>query len=127
MKIRKHDGGGIMVEEKNFDEQMDVIVLTLDDDTEMECAVIAIFPLESKEYIALASLEEDQQILFYEFFEDEDKDILEISVIENQEEFDRVCATFLELMDEDDHPHDHDHQEDHLEEDNDDEQEDNLE
>ena len=37
----------------HHNEEVEVITLTLDDDSELECAVIGIFPFEEKEYIAL--------------------------------------------------------------------------
>ena len=37
------------------------ISLTLDDDTEVECAVLTIFPVDSTEYIALLPLDENGQ------------------------------------------------------------------
>ena len=38
------------------------ISLTLDDDTEVECAVLTIFPVDSTEYIALLPLDENARI-----------------------------------------------------------------
>ena len=35
------------------EEQHNTITLTLDDDTEVECAILTIFPVDAQEYIAL--------------------------------------------------------------------------
>ena len=35
------------------DEEEMTVTLTLDDDSELECAVVAIFPVQDKDYIAL--------------------------------------------------------------------------
>ncbi len=39
--------------------ESDVVTLTLDDDVEIECAIITTFNMDSSEYIALLSLDED--------------------------------------------------------------------
>ncbi len=39
------------------DEAHHTITLTMDDDTEVECAVLTIFPVDSTEYIALLPLD----------------------------------------------------------------------
>ena len=48
-------------EEDNVQGSDAVIHLVLDDDTEMECVIIAVFPVEEtdQEYIALLPIEED--------------------------------------------------------------------
>ena len=37
------------------------ITLTMEDDTEVECAILTIFPVENREYIALLPLDENGQ------------------------------------------------------------------
>ena len=37
------------------------ITLTMEDDTEVECAVLTVFPVDGKEYIALLPLDENGQ------------------------------------------------------------------
>ena len=37
------------------------ITLTMEDDTEVECAVLTVFPVDAKEYIALLPLDENGQ------------------------------------------------------------------
>ena len=44
----------------HHNEEVEVITLTLDDDSELECAVIGIFPFEEKDYIALMPLDGDE-------------------------------------------------------------------
>lgn len=86
--------------EHDHEEEMDVIVLTLDDDTEVECAVLEIFPLEDKEYIALVTLDEEQKVLLYEYSEDDESDEIEVTMIESEDEFTRVADEFGRIMDE---------------------------
>ena len=55
-------------------EEMEVIVLTLDDNTELECGILGVFevPGEDNEYIALVSLDDNQELL-YRYIEDEEE------------------------------------------------------
>ena len=53
-----------MSEKKEFEyglqeENEMTVTLTLDDDSELECAVIAIFPVQGKDYIAMRPLGEE--------------------------------------------------------------------
>ncbi len=79
----------------------DIIYLTLDDDTELECSVLGIFEVEDVEYIALLPLGEEEVLLYrYIELEDEEFDLLPI---ENEEEFQTVSEAFEALfMEEDD-------------------------
>ena len=59
----------------NLEESHDIITLTLEDDSEVECVVLSIFPVEEKEYIALMPVEElekdeeNSEVLLYRFSE----------------------------------------------------------
>lgn len=86
----------------DHDEEMDVIVLTLDDGTELECAILEIFPLEEKQYIALVTLDDEQKVLLYEFAEVEGSDEIEVTMIDSEEDFQKVAEEFNRLMDEED-------------------------
>lgn len=84
----------------------DTVTLFLDNDEQVECDVIAIFPARDGEYIALAPQQEeaDAQVYLYRFKEnpeDETSPILEN--IEDDEEFDEVSEAFYEYMDENDY------------------------
>ncbi len=71
--------------------------LTLDDDTEMECGILGVFEvegLEGKEYIALLPLE-DETVLLYEYKEVGDE--IELNVIEDDDEFDKVSNAFYDM------------------------------
>ena len=79
---------------------MDIITLTLDDNTEMECGVLGIFEVEGTEYIALVSIE-TQDVYLYKYNELPGKaDEFELLDIENDEEFKKVEAAFNSLMEE---------------------------
>ena len=87
-------------ETEHLEEEYDIIVLTLEDDTELECAVLEIFPFEGKRYVALVSLDEEQKVLLYEFEEKEDSEEIELNLIESEEEFDKVAEEFNRIMEE---------------------------
>jgi uncharacterized protein YrzB (UPF0473 family) len=78
------------------------VTLTLDDGTELECAVLCIFPVGDKDYIALVPVdnedEEEGEIFLYQFIEHENEEI-ELLNIENDDEFEAVSDAFDELMD----------------------------
>lgn len=88
------------------DEEMDEpkVSMTLDDGTELECDVIAIFPVGDFDYIALLpdkvvdGFEEDE-VFLYRYKELEGEDI-ELTMIEDEDEYERVADAFDELLDE---------------------------
>lgn len=67
------------------------ISLTLDDNTEVECAILTIFPVKEKEYIALLPLDEngqnqDGEVYLYVFSRTEQGDPM-LANIESDEEY----------------------------------------
>ena len=74
------------------------ITLTLDDDTEVECAILTIFPVDAKEYIALLPLDENGQnqsgeVYLYTFARTESGDPV-LSNIESDEEYNKAAIAF---------------------------------
>lgn len=85
-------------------EEMEIITLTLEDDTELECAVMGIFEVEDKEYIALLPLgdeEEEEDVLLYQYKEISDEEF-ELALIEEEEEFELVSEAFYALYTDED-------------------------
>ena len=81
--------------ESKVDEAHHTITLTMDDDTEVECAILTIFPVENKEYIALLPLDENGQnetgeVYLYSFSRTADGDPM-LANIEDDEEYDAVA------------------------------------
>ena len=80
------------------------VTLSLDDGTELECAVLCIFPVAEKDYIALVAADqededdEDSEIFLYQFIEHDDDEI-ELLNIEGDDEFEAVSNAFDEYMD----------------------------
>ena len=80
------------------------VTLTLENNEELECAVLNIFEADEKEYIALLPLDEngdntDGQIYLYRFIDNGEEEEPGLEHIEEDEEFDRVSAIFNEWLD----------------------------
>jgi len=97
MSDEKNDCGcGCDQDHDHEHEEMETMMLTLDDDTELECGIIGVFEVEGKDYIALLPTEEET-VLIYEFKETEDD--VELGMIEDDDLFDKVSAAFNEIWD----------------------------
>ena len=78
------------------------VTLTLDDGTVQECAVLTIFPVDDKQYIALLPLDEngendDGEVYIYRFQEVNGEPSLDN--IMDDDEYERVADAFDELLD----------------------------
>ena len=88
----------------DMDEVFDQVTLTLDDDSELVCDVIATFPakVNGKEQMYIALLPTDatpeSEIFLYRFLEDGED--IDLQNIEDDEEFEIVSDAFDELLDE---------------------------
>ena len=82
-----------------------IITLTLEDDTEMECVVISIFPVDEYDYAALLPVDdlenedEDGELFLYRYKE-LPGDEVELTNIESDEEFEKVSEAFDQILDE---------------------------
>lgn len=85
----------------DHDHEEEIMTITLEDGKEVDCAIIAIFPVEEKDYIALLPLEnqEDGEVYLYGFEEYEDGSF-ELLSIESDEEYEQVTKAFDEILDE---------------------------
>lgn len=89
---------------KDYEDVCDQITLTLDDDSELLCDVIATFPakVNGKEQMYIALLEADatpeSEIFLYRFIEEGEE--IDLQNIEDDEEFEIVSDAFDELLDE---------------------------
>jgi len=88
------------------DEMMDTcdqVTLYLDDNTELLCDIIAIYPCGDKQYIALvpADADEDSDVFLYRFEGDPNGDAEELKLIdiESDEEFELASDAFDEYLD----------------------------
>ena len=85
--------------------EFDTVTLTLEDDTEMECIILAIYPAGENSYIALApmneegEMDEDGDILLYRYI-DNGTDEPDLENIEDDDEYEMAADAFDELLDE---------------------------
>lgn len=89
------------LEDDDFEE---TVTLTLDDDTEVECAIIATFPVADKEYIALLPLggeeEENGEVFIYRYTAPKDDDSEPgLENIDDDNEYEAAADAFDELLD----------------------------
>ncbi len=85
---------------KLYEDTNDQITLTLEDGNELICDVLAIFPVDGKDYIALLPQgdDPDAEIFLYQFVEKGEDDI-DLINIEDDDEFEAVSDAFDELLD----------------------------
>ena len=83
-------------------ETPNTITLTLDDNTEVECAILTIYPVDEKEYIALLPLDEngqnsDGEVYLYVFSRTEEGDPM-LANIESDEEYAKAAEAFNTIL-----------------------------
>lgn len=79
------------------------VTLTLDDDTELECAVLTIYPAGEHKYIALLPLDEngenqDGEVFLYRFSQEEGEQPVLENILDD-DEYDIAADAFDELLD----------------------------
>ncbi len=83
------------------------VTLTLENDEELECAVLTIFKSDGRQYIALLPLDEngdsdDGQVYLYRFIDNGEDEEPGLENILEDEEFERVSEAFNDWMEEQD-------------------------
>ncbi len=90
----------------DFEESLGSVTLTLEDDTELECMILTIFPVEEMHYIALLPVDEngepdeEAEVLLYRYIDHGEEADPELVNIETDEEYDKAADAFDELLDE---------------------------
>ena len=80
---------------EELEDDLGTVVLTMDDDTELECSIVCIYPVGDKQYIALMPIAENgeeiesDEILIYRYVEN----------IEDDDEYDAAADAFDEILD----------------------------
>lgn len=74
------------------------LTLTMEDDTEVDCAILTVFPVDSKEYIALLPLDKqghntDGEVFLYAFSRTENGDPI-LANIEDDAEYQAATEAF---------------------------------
>lgn len=77
------------------DEEVEMMHLVLDDDTEVDCYVIGVFDVKDQEYIALLP-EDTEDVLIYRYSESDEGP--ELDNIEDDEEYEEVGKVFDEIF-----------------------------
>lgn len=95
-----------MAKNNNYEDEEMTVELELEDGTVVNCAVITILEVESKDYIVLLPLDEDGEnedgeVWFYGYSENSDdpNEEPELSFIEDDEEYEKVADAFDEYLD----------------------------
>ena len=83
------------------------VTLTLDNDEELECAVLGIFEADSRDYIALLPLDEngddeDSQVYLYRYIDNGEEDEPGLENILDDAEFELASNAFNDWMEEQD-------------------------
>lgn len=83
------------------------VTLTLDNDEELECAVLGIFEADSREYIALLPLDEngddeDSQVYLYRYIDNGEEEEPGLENILDDAEFELASNAFNDWMEEQD-------------------------
>lgn len=92
---------------ENKDDEEMLVTLSLDDGSEVECAVLTIFDVKDQDYIVLLPLDEegnenaDGEVFIYRYNETEDGEPA-LENIEDDDEYEAVADRFDELLDEQD-------------------------
>ena len=89
-----------------MDEYM-TVTLTLDNDEELECAVLGIFEADSRDYIALLPLDEngddeDSQVYLYRYIDNGEEEEPGLENILDDAEFELASNAFNDWMEEQD-------------------------
>ena len=83
------------------------VTLTLDNDEELECAVLGIFEADSRDYIALLPLhengdDEDSQVYLYRYIDNGEEEEPGLENILDDAEFELASNAFNDWMEEQD-------------------------
>ncbi|MBP3702425.1 MAG: DUF1292 domain-containing protein [Lachnospiraceae bacterium] len=103
MSEHNHECGCGCGHDHNHDEDELLVTLTLEDDTELDCEVIAIYPASNgKSYAAVTPVDETSDDLFFFRVEpsEEDEDEAILNDIEDEDELEIAADAFDELLDE---------------------------
>ena len=80
-------------EDEIFGPQEMFVTLDLDDGSQLECQILTIFDVDNQNYIALVPVDNDDEVIFYRYFEDEEGNP-SLKNIDHDDEFDAVSDRF---------------------------------
>ncbi len=94
-----------MAEDTNMTEGLGTVTLTLEDDQEVECMILSIYPAAENEYIALLPLgddgepDEDSEVYLYRYIDHGEDQDPELQNIDDDEEYEAAADAFDEMLD----------------------------
>lgn len=95
-----------MAKNQNYEDEEMTVELELEDGTSVNCAIITILTVNSKDYIVLLPLNEqgeneDGEVWFYGYSEnpDDPNEEPELTYIEDDDEYEKVAEAFDEYLD----------------------------
>jgi uncharacterized protein YrzB (UPF0473 family) len=94
-----------MAEDTNMTEGLGTVTLTLEDDQEVECMILSIYPAAGNEYIALLPLgddgepDEDSEVYLYRYIDHGEDQDPELQNIDDDEEYEAAADAFDEMLD----------------------------
>ena len=88
-----------MADNKNIQEEADIITLEFEDGAELECEIMGVFDHAGKDYIALIPLYDSDDVYIYGYKE-VGEDEFELVDLEDDAEFEAAVAEFDSIMEE---------------------------
>ena len=83
-----------------MEEELLIVPLALDNGSQIECYVIAVFDVDEREYIALLPKEQnEQEVLLFRYIT-LNNDKIELQNIDDDREWEKAVSRFDELMEE---------------------------
>ncbi len=73
------------------DETVDVLLLTMEDGSEIECYVLGVFDVEDKDYMVLMQ-KDDDELLVYQYIQNDDG--LELLTVDDEEILEKIAQAF---------------------------------
>lgn len=90
------------LDDQNLDDEEATVTLELDDGTIIECAVLTIFPVDNKDYIALLPLKgeaaDEGEVYLYRYLETPEGEP-SLDNIQDDDEYEAVADAFDEMLD----------------------------
>ena len=86
-----------MADNKNIQEEADIITLEFEDGAELECEIMGVFDHAGKDYIALIPLDDSVDVYLYGYKE-VGEDEFELVDLEDDAEFEAAVAEFDAIM-----------------------------
>lgn len=78
-------------------EELDTVVLTLEDNSEIECGILGVFEVDGRDGSYIALVDDENEIILYRY-EELGEEEADLQVIEDDQEYEEVKDTFEKLF-----------------------------